>query len=306
MAFKADKIWMDGELIAWEDARIHALSHVVHYGSCAFEGIRCYKGKGAPVVMRLQDHVKRLFDSCKIYRIDVPYTQEDIRTAILETLKANKLHEAYIRPFIFRGFGSLGINPFPCPVHTCIAAWDWGKYLGPEALENGVSVRVSSWRRPAPNTYPALAKVAANYMNSQLIKIEAIQDNFDEGIALDSYGFISEGSGENIFVVINGTIYTPPSSSSILPGITRHCIFQLARDMNITIKQHVLPRETLYTADEVFMTGTAAEITPVTRVDNLVVGSGKRGEITERLQQAFFGIISGEQKDKFGWLTPVA
>ena len=305
MPFKADKIWFDGEMVNWADAKVHILSHALHYGTSSFEGLRCYKNKNGSSVMRLKDHVKRLFDSCKIYRIEIPYSREEVENAILDTLRVNKLEEAYIRPFVFRGFGELGINPFKCPVHTSVAAWNWGKYLGPDALENGVSVRVSSWSRPAPNTFPSLAKVGANYMNSQLIKMEALQDGFDEGIALDTYGFICEGSGENVFLVINNTIYTPPSSSSILPGLTRHCIFQMARDMGITIKQHVMHRETLYTADEVFMTGTAAEITPVTKVDNIKVGTGKRGEVTKSLQEMFFSIINGEIEDKFNWLTKV-
>jgi branched-chain amino acid aminotransferase len=249
--------------------------------------------------------MKRLFDSCKIYRIEIPFTREVLEQAVLETLRVNALEAAYIRPIVFRGFGALGINPFTCPVQVAIAAWDWGKYLGPEALENGVSVRVSSWRRAAPDTFPSMAKVGGNYMNSQLIKIEALQDGYDEGIALDAYGYVSEGSGENIFIVRNGTLFTPPSSSSILPGLTRHCIFQLAREMGIKVRQQVIPRETLYISDEVFMTGTAAEITPVTKIDNIVIGNGKRGEITHRLQDAFFGIVSGEQEDRFGWLTKV-
>lgn len=305
MAFKADKIWFDGKLVDWDKAQIHVLSHVVHYGTSAFEWLRCYKTPKGSVVMRIKEHIKRLYDSCKIYRIDTPFTQEQVEAAILETLRANRLEEAYIRPFIFRGFGQLGVNPLHCPVHTAVAAWDWGKYLGPEALENGVNVCVSSWNRPAPNTLPTLAKVGANYMNSQLIKMEALRDGYDEGIALDSYGFLSEGSGENIFVVVSGCIYTPPSSSSILPGITRHCIFQMARDLGITIKQHQLPREILYTAEEVFMSGTAAEITPVTKVDNIVVGSGKRGPVARALQERYFAIINGELEDKHGWLTKV-
>ena len=303
MAFKADKIWVDGEMVDWDKAQIHILSHVVHYGTSAFEGLRCYKTSRGSVVMRLEEHIKRLYDSCKIYRMEIPYEQKVLEEAVLETLRVNKLEEAYIRPFVFRGFGALGVNPLNCPMHVAVAAWEWGKYLGPEALENGVNVCVSSWNRAAPNTFPTLAKVGANYMNSQLIKMEALRDGYDEGIALDTSGFISEGSGENIFVVVNGSIYTPPSSSSILPGITRHCMFQLARDMGIVIKQHQLPREILYTADEVFMTGTAAEITPVTKVDNITVGTGKRGPVAKALQEKYFGVINGELEDKHGWLT---
>lgn len=303
MGFKADKIWMDGEFVDWDNANLHVLSHVVHYGTSAFEGLRCYKGKKGSAVMRLQEHVKRLFDSAKIYRFDMPFTPGQWESAILETLRVNKLDEAYIRPFVFRGFGALGVNPLKCPVHSVVAAWDWGKYLGPEALEKGVSVRVSSWRRAAPNTFPTLAKVGANYMNSQLIKMEAMQDGYDEGIALDVNGFISEGSGENLFLVINGVLYTPSTYNSILPGLTRHSVIQLARDMGYKVKQQSLPREALYTADEVFMTGTAAELTPVTKIDQLEIGDGLRGPVTRKLQERYFRIITGEEEDSFGWLT---
>ncbi|MCK5242132.1 branched-chain amino acid transaminase [bacterium] len=302
----AKAIWIDGKLIPWEEAKVHILVHAMHYGSCAFEGIRMYANPKGSFILRFKEHMKRLLDSAKIYRIACPYTLEELMAAVKETLLANELKEAYIRPFIFRGYHSLGLNPFKCPVVTAIAAWEWGTYLGPDALEKGVSVRISSWNRPAPNTMPAMAKVAANYMNSQLVKMEAIQDGFDEGIALDTFGYISEGSGENIFIVKNGVLFTPPSSSCILPGITRHCVFQLARDLGITVKQHVLPRESLYVADEAFMTGTAAEITPITKVDTIMVGEGKRGPITQKIQKAYFGIIRGEQEDKYGWLEKVA
>jgi len=305
MAFKADKIWLDGEFVDWDKAQTHVLSHVVHYGTSAFEGLRAYDSKNGPVVLRLSDHIKRLFESAKIYRFEMNYTQKEIEDAIIETLKINNLSGAYIRPFIFRGMGALGVDPSKCPVKTSVAAWEWGKYLGPESMEKGVSVRVSSWRRPAPDTMPAMAKVGSNYMNSQLIKMEALQDGFDEGIALDYFGYVSEGSGENIFIVRDNVIFTPPSSSSILPGITRHCVFQMARELGYDIKQHVLPREVLYTADEIFLSGTAAEITPVRAVDNLPVGDGKRGPITKALQECYFGIIHGDQEDKFNWLTPV-
>jgi branched-chain amino acid aminotransferase len=305
MAFKADKIWLDGKFVDWDKAQIHVLSHVVHYGTSAFEGLRCYNSKNGPVVLRMADHIKRLFESAKIYRFEMHFTQKEIADAIIETLKINQLDDAYIRPFIFRGFGALGVDPSKCPVSTSIAAWNWGKYLGADSMEKGVSVRISSWRRPAPDTLPAMAKVGANYMNSQLIKMEALQDGFDEGLALDYFGYVSEGSGENIFIVRDNVIFTPPSSSSILPGITRHCVFQMARDLGYEIKQQVLPREVLYTADEVFMSGTAAEITPVRAVDNLPVADGKRGPITKALQETYFAIINGEREDKFNWLTPV-
>lgn len=303
MAFKADKIWLDGALVDWDKASTHVLSHVVHYGTSAFEGVRCYKTKTGSGVMRLHDHIKRLFDSCKIYRMPVPFTIPQVEEAVLETLRANKLEQAYIRPFVFRGFGELGVNPSKCPVHVSVAAWDWGKYLGPEALEKGVSVCVSSWRRAAPDTFPTMAKVGANYMNSQLIKLEALENGYAEGIALDINGYVSEGSGENIFVVIGGKLYTPPSSSALLPGITRHSVFQVARSLGIEVEQHQLQREALYTADEIFMTGTAAEITPVTMVDKITIGSGVRGPVTKRLQEKFFGITEGNLPDEFGWLT---
>ncbi len=305
MGFKADKIWMDGELVNWEDAKIHILSHVIHYGSGVFEGIRCYNSKNGSVVFRLKEHIKRLFDSAKIFRMLPDYTPEDIKKAIIDTLKANNLKEAYIRPLIYRGFGTLGLNPFNAPINVMIAAWDWGTYLGNDALEKGISVKVSSWNRAAPNTFPSMAKITGNYSNSQLIKIDALQDGYDEGIALDSYGFVSEGSGENIFIVRDGVIFTPPTNSSILPGITRHSIFVLARELGITIKQHVLPREALYVSDEVFMTGTAAEITPVTKIDNIKISDGKVGPITKKLQKEFFDIITGKSEDRHNWLTKV-
>ncbi len=303
MAFKADKIWFDGKLVDWDKAQIHVLSHALHYGSAAFEGIRLYQVGNRSAVFRLQDHTRRLLESCKIYRIFSPYSFDELNTAIIQTLLANKLTAAYIRPIIFRGFGELGVNPSKCPVNVAIAAWEWGKYLGDEALEKGVSVCISSWQRPAPNTLPSLAKVAANYMNSQLIKMEALQNGYHEGIALDVNGYVSEGSGENIFIVRNGSLYTPPRNESLLPGITRHSILRLAEDMGIKIEQKSIPREALYLADEVFMTGTAAEITPVTLVDKIQVGNGKPGPITQQLQKSFFDIVQGKQKDPYGWLT---
>jgi len=305
MTFGKGRIWYDGKLVEWEDATCHILSHVVHYGSAVFEGIRCYETRQGPAIFRLQDHVKRLYDSAKIYRFDIPYSADEFCRAIVETVKANGLKSCYIRPFVFRGLGTMGVYPLQCPLHCAIAAWSWGKYLGEEAMEKGVSVRVSSWQRPAPNTFPAMAKAAGNYLNSQLIKIEAVNDGFDEGIALDHYGYVSEGSGENVFLVRHGVIYTPPSNSSILPGITRHCVFTLARDFDIRIHQQVIPREALYVADEVFFSGTAAEITPVTKIDNIMIGEGSRGPVTERIQSEFFRIVEGETPDRHGWFTPV-
>lgn len=302
---EAKKIWMDGRMVDWHDAKIHVLSHVVHYGSAVFEGIRVYDRGTDSVVFRMQDHFNRLWDSAKIYQMHPPCSKEEMMAATIELLKVNGLRSGYIRPFLIRGYGSLGVYPMNCPVQAIVAAWEWGRYLGEEAMERGIRCRISSWNRAAPNTFPALAKIAGNYINSQLMKIEAVQDGFDEAIALDSYGFVSEGSGENIFMVRNGVIYTPPTSSSILAGITRHTVFLMARDMGLTVKQHVLPRESLYIADEVFLTGTAAEITPVVEIDNIKVKDGRRGPITKALQDRFFGIIRGEIPDTHGWLTPV-
>ena len=306
MTFGQGKIWQNGEFVDWANATTHVLSHALHYGSSVFEGIRCYKTGQGPAVFRLQDHMRRLYESAKIYRMDIPFSVEEFSQAVLDTVRVNELDSCYIRPFVFRGLGTMGVNPLNCPLSCVIAAWCWGKYLGEDAMENGVSVRVSSWQRPAPNTFPALAKAAGNYLNSQLIKMEAINDGFDEGIALDHYGFVSEGSGENVFLVRNGVIYTPPSSCSILPGITRHCVFALAREMGIRIDQHVIPREALYVADEVFFSGTAAEITPVSKVDSIVIGDGRRGPVTERIQSAFFDIVEGRAEDRHGWFTPVS
>ncbi|HWO55988.1 MAG TPA: branched-chain amino acid transaminase [bacterium] len=302
---KVDKIWMNGEFVDWDDARIHILSHVVHYGSSVFEGLRCYKNARGSAIFRLQDHTKRLFNSAKIYRMEVPYTPDEINAAIIELISLNNLEECYIRPVIYRGYGSMGVNPAGCPVDVAIAVWNWGKYLGPEALENGVNVCVSSWSRMAPNTFPALAKTAANYMNSQLIKMEAIANGYVEGIALDTAGYISEGSGENVFLVHNGVLSTPPVASSVLSGITRDTVMRLAEEMGIKVLEERLPREALYIADEVFLSGSAAEITPIASVDRIPIGNGRRGPITKRLQERYFAIIGGEAPDNFGWLTPV-
>ncbi len=303
MTFGKGKIWYDGKFVSWDEAKTHILSHVIHYGSSVFEGLRCYKTTRGPAIFRLSDHVDRMYDSAKIYRMEIPFSKDEFTKAIIETVRVNKLKECYIRPFAFRGYGKMGVNPLDNPVRCAVAAWGWESYLGKEALEKGVSVRISSWQRPAPNTIPSLAKAGGNYLSSQLITMEAKQDGFDEGIALDSYGFISEGSGENLFMVRHGAIYTPPTSSSILAGITRHSVFVLARDLGITIRQHVLPREALYIADELFFSGTAAEITPVTKVDNIVIGDGKRGPITEKIQREFLGIVRGKIEDRHGWLT---
>jgi len=298
-------IWFNGEFVPWEDAKIHVLSHVVHYGSGIFEGIRCYDTNRGPAVFRLDEHIQRMFESAKIYRMPLPYTKEEMIEATLETVRRNELKSCYIRPVAFRGYGQIGVNPLHCPVDVVIAVWEWGQYLGPEALEQGVSVRVSSWNRPAPNTFPALAKASGNYLNSQLIKMEALADGYDEGIVLDVNGYVSEGSGENVFVIKDGGVVTSPSSSSLLPGITRNSVIVLARELGYKVSKQLLPRESLYIADELFFTGTAAEITPISSVDRISVGEGKRGEITKRIQDALFGILSGEIEDRHNWLTYV-
>jgi branched-chain amino acid aminotransferase len=297
------KVWMNGKLIPWKDARIHIASHVIHYGTSLFEGFRTYATPQGSVIFRLQSHTQRLYNSCKMYRMDIPYTQTQFNQAVVETIKANNLKSCYVRPIIYRGYGSLGVDPFPNPVDCAILVWEWGKYLGEDALENGVDVRVSSWQRMAPNTFPALAKSGANYMNSQLIKMEALLDGYAEGIALNVRGHISEGSGENIFVVIGGILHTPPLSSSILPGITRDTVIILAKELGIHFVEDTIPREMLYIADEVFFTGSAAEITPIRSIDKIVIGEGKRGPITKKLQDEFFAYIDGEREDRHNWLT---
>ncbi len=302
---KTDKIWMDGKLVNWDDAKIHVLSHVIHYGSGLFEGARCYKTPNGPAVFRLQEHTIRLINSCKIYRIDVPFSADEINKAIIDLIKINKLESCYIRPLVYRGYENLGVDPTGIPINVAIAVWPWGKYLGEEALENGVSVCVSSWRRNAPGTMPDMAKATANYMNGQLIKLEAINHGYVEGIALDVHGHVSEGSGENIFLVRDGALVTPPFGSSILPGITRNTIIRLARDMDLKVIEESVPRESLYIADEVFFTGSAAEVTPISKIDGITIGSGKRGPVTEKLQKAFFAIFEAGYEDKYNWLTYV-
>ena len=302
---KSEKIWMNGAFVDWDDAKIHILSHVIHYGTSLFEGLRCYKTKRGSACMRLQEHVDRLYDSCKIYRMDIPFDKQEIFDAILETIRVNKMEECYVRPVVYRGYGEVGVNPFQCPVEVTIAVWGWGQYLGEGALDKGVSVRVSSWARMAPNTFPALAKCGANYMNSQLIKMEAVKDGYMEGIALDVYGYVSEGSGENIFVVNDNVLYTPPLGASVLPGITRDSVIILAKELGYEVVEQLIPREGLYIADEVFFTGSAAEITPIGFIDNIPVGDGSVGPITKQLQEEFFAITSGEKEDRHGWLTYV-
>ncbi len=299
------KIWMNGDLIPWKDANIHIASHVIHYGSSIFEGFRAYESSQGPVIFRLRAHTQRLYNSCKMYRMVIPYSHEEFDLAITNTIKANELDSCYIRPIVYRGYGTLGVDPFPNPVNCAILVWEWGTYLGEEALENGVDVKISTWQRMAPNTLPALSKSGANYMNSQLIKMEALMEGYVEGIALNTSGNVSEGSGENIFVVRKNIIYTPPLSSSILPGITRDSVIKLAREEGLSVVEEVIPREMLYIAEEVLFTGSAAEITPIRSIDKITIGSGKRGPITKILQDAFFSYIKGEREDKFNWLTHV-
>lgn len=300
---KAGKIWRDGNMVDWKDANIHVLSHVVHYGTSVFEGIRAYKNDNGVAVFRLKEHVQRLFDSAKIYKIDIPYTQEEIEEAILETVRVNDLDGCYIRPIVFRGYGELGVNPLNCPVNVVIAAWEWGSYLGEEGMANGVDIGVSSWRKPAPDTFPALAKCGANYMNSQLAKLEAIDNGYDEAIMLDYEGHVSEGSGENIFLVEGEKLFTPAMSSSNLKGITRDSIMTVARDLGYEVVEEVISRERLYSADEVFFTGTAAEVTPIRSIDHRTIGIGRRGPISEKLQTAFFDIVEAKTEDKYNWLS---
>jgi len=301
-----EKIWHNGRMINWDDAKIHVLSHVVSYGSSVFEGIRCYETTGGPAIFRLHEHVRRMRDSAKIYRMDTfKFTQAELAQAMLDTVSVNNLRSCYLRPIALRGYGEMGVNGSKNPVDVYIACWEWGKYLGEEAINSGVDVCISSWTRIAPNTLPALAKAGANYMNSQLIKMEAVANGYAEGIALDDSGHVSEGSGENIFVIRDGKIITPPIGASVLPGITRDTILALARDMDIPIVEQIIPRELLYIADEVFFCGTAVEVTPVRSVDRIPVGNGSRGPMTEKIQTEFFGLVSGKIADRHGWLSPV-
>ena len=306
MAFSGTgKVWMNGKIVDWADASIHVASHVVHYGSGVFEGARCYKTPQGSAFFRLDAHMRRLYDSARIYRMDYGVDRETLTRAVVETVQANGLEACYIRPLIYRGYHTLGVNPLPCPVDAMILVWEWGAYLGPDALEQGVDVRVSSWTRSAPNTFPAMAKSVANYANSSLIKMEAVVEGYSEGIALDPEGHLSEGSGQNLFLVRDEIVYTPPLSASVLPGITRDTILTLAQDHGFQVREQDLPREMLYVADEVFFAGTAAEITPIRSVDKIQIGVGRRGPVTTALQQAFFDYINGVVPDSHGWLLPV-
>ena len=302
---KVEKIWMNGKWVAWDDARIHILAHVAHYASSVFEGIRAYQTRTGPAIFRLEEHLDRLMASAKIYRMELPYSREKIREICIDVVAVNNLGDCYLRPLIYRGYENLGVNPFGAPVEVAVAAFPWGKYLGEDALTKGVAVKVSSWWRIAPNTLPALAKASANYMNSQLMKMEALVDGYAEAIALDVNGFVSEGSGQNVFAVFNGELVTPPLSSSILGGITRDSVIQLGRELGYTVREEVIPREKLYLADEMFFCGTAVEVSPITSVDRITIGSGELGPITRALQKAFFALVRGEEADRHGWLTAV-
>ncbi len=294
-------------MIAWDDARIHVLAHVVSYGSAVFEGLRCYSGVSGPVIFRLADHMRRFLHSAKVYRMECGYTQAQLEQAARDLIRVNRLPQAYIRPIILRGYGTmgLGVKPGDCPIETYLAAWNWSEYLGGTTITEGVDTCISSWTRIAPNTLPAMAKAAANYMNSQLIKQEALTNGYHEGIALDDTGHISEGPGENLFVLRHGKLYTPPMGSSALPGITRDSVIRIATDMGLEVLEESLPREILYVAEEAFFCGTAVEISPIKTVDRIPVGSGARGPITQALQDRFFALVKGETEDVYGWLTPV-
>jgi branched-chain amino acid aminotransferase len=299
----AQKIWHNGKLIAWDKATIHIMSHVVNYASALFEGIRCYATPQGPAIFRLREHLQRLRDSCHIYRMDIEYPLEELIAACIEIVRINKFEYCYLRPLVFRGYGTFGVNPLPNPIEVYIASWVWDRYLGKDSIEQGVDVCVSSWTRIAGKALPNVAKASANYMNSQLIKMEAITNGFTEGIALDEQGSVSEGSGENIFIVKEGELYTPPLSSAILLGVTRDSVIQIARTLGYKVTETAIPRASLYTADEVFFTGTAAEITPIRSIDRIKIGKGKRGPMTEMIQKEFFAITSAQKEAPGNWLT---
>ncbi|HJT72038.1 MAG TPA: branched-chain amino acid transaminase [Terriglobales bacterium] len=300
---KTENIWHNGKLIGWEDAKVHVMAHVIHYGSSVFEGVRCYAPPSGPAIFRAYEHMDRLLDSAKVYRMDVSFTREELVKAMIELVRKNGVWPCYVRPVVFRGYGDAGVSPNNCPVECYIVNYPWGKYLTQD--DAGVDVCISSWTRIAPNTLPALAKAGANYMNSQLIRMEATVNGYVEGIALDANGYVSEGSGENVFVIRQGVLQTAPLGNSVLPGITRDSVLKLAREMGIPVVEAGIPREMLYIADEAFFTGTAAEITPIRSVDRINVGKGNVGPITKALQREFFGIVNGTQPDRHHWLTPV-
>ncbi|MBE2185147.1 MAG: branched-chain amino acid transaminase [Rhodothermales bacterium] len=296
-------VWFNGQLVPFDQATVPILTHALHYGSSVFEGIRCYKTDRGSAVFRLSEHMQRLIDSAKIYRMEIPYTLDELNQAVLDTVSASGLDACYIRPLVYRGFGGkMGVNPLGNPVEVAIAVWEWGKYLGPEALEQGVDVQVATWNRYAPNTLPAMAKAGGNYLNSSLIKMEAVLNGFEEGIALTTEGLVSEGSGENLFLVKGGVVYTTPAAQSILTGITRASVMTLLKEQGVEVREQAMPRELLYLADELFFTGTAAEVTPIRSVDRYTVGEGRRGPITERVQRAFLDVVE-TGNDPHGWLT---
>jgi branched-chain amino acid aminotransferase len=299
------KIWRDGSLVDWQDATIHVMSHVVHYASSVFEGVRCYSTPDGPAIFRLNDHLRRFHDSCRIYRMPMSHSIEELAAGCSDIVSENELQACYIRPVALRTGEEMGVLPGKAPVETFIIPWVWGRYLGKEALESGVDVCISSWRRPSPDTLPMLAKAGGNYLNSQLSKMEARANGYSEGIMLDSFGFVAEGSGENLFVVRDGVVYTPTMSSSILNGITRDCMIRIARDLGYAVSEQSIPREMLYVADEAFFSGTAAEVTPIRSVDRVEVGAGKPGPITLAIQEVYMGIATGKVPDRYGWLTRV-
>ena len=299
----AKKIWHNGKMIDWNDANVHVMSHVIHYASSVFEGIRCYATPKGPAIFRLREHMERLRNSAYVFRMELDYSVDDLVNACVETVRVNEFQECYLRPIVLRGYGPFGVNPLGNPLEIYIASWVWGKYLGAEAVEQGVDVCISSWARMSANTLPATAKSAANYLNSQLIKMDAITNGYSEGIALDGQGNVSEGSGENIFIIKDGVLYTPPLSSAVLPGITRDSVMQLAKLLGYEVREQVMPRAALYIADEIFFTGTAVEVTPVRSIDRIKIGSGSRGPITAAIQKEFFAVTAGEKEAPGNWLT---
>lgn len=299
----AKKIWHNGKMIDWNDANVHVMSHVIHYASSVFEGIRCYSTPSGPAIFRLREHIERLRNSAYVFRMELDYSVDELVNACVETVRVNEFQECYIRPVVFRGYGPFGVNPLGNPIEIYIASWVWGKYLGAEAVEQGVDVCVASWSRMNANTLPATAKSAANYLNSQLIKMDAIKNGYSEGIALDGQGNVSEGSGENIFIIKDNVVYTPPLASAVLPGITRDSVMQLAKLLGYEVREQVMPRAALYIADEIFFTGTAAEVTPIRSIDKIKIGNGSRGPITAAIQKEFFAITSGEKEAPGNWLT---
>ena len=299
----AKKIWHNGKFIDWNDANIHVMSHVIHYASSVFEGIRCYSTPSGPAIFRLREHIERLRNSAYVFRMELDYSVDDLVNACVETVRVNEFQECYLRPLVMRGYGPFGVNPLGNPIEIYIASWVWGKYLGAEAVEQGVDVCIASWARMSANTLPATAKSAANYLNSQLIKMDAIKNGYSEGIALDGQGNVSEGSGENIFIIKDNVIFTPPLSSAVLPGITRDSVMQLAKLLGYEVREQVMPRAALYIADEIFFTGTAAEVTPIRSIDKIKIGNGARGPITAAIQKEFFAVTSGEKEAPGNWLT---